>query len=69
MEMELDMKSIVFIIVFVIAGGLAVLGCYSIAYEGQTITSVKPLMDFAFAIIVGALAIAQYKIFEAAEKA
>ncbi len=68
MEMELDMKSIVFVIVFVIAGALALLGCYAIAYEGHSITSAKPLMDFAFAIIVGILAVAQYKIFETAEK-
>ena len=67
--MELDMKTIVFLIVFIIAGGLALLGCYAIAYEGATITSMKPMMDFVFAGILGVLAITQYKIFESAEKA
>ena len=66
--MELDMKTLVFLIVFIVSGGLALLGCYAIAYEGQTITSMKPMMDFIFAGILGILAIAQYKIFEAAEK-
>ena len=66
--MELDKKTIVFLNVFLVAGGLALLGCYAIAYEGATITSVKPMLDFVFAGILGILAIAQYKIFEAAEK-
>ena len=29
--MELDMKTIVFLIVFLVAGGLVLLGCYAIA--------------------------------------
>ena len=67
--MELDMKTIVFLIVFLVAGGLVLLGCYAIAYEGATITSMKPLCDFSVAAVLGILAIAQYKIFEASEKA
>jgi len=67
--MELDMKTLVFLIVFLVAGGLVLLGCYSIAYEGATITSMKTLCDFSVAGILGILAIAQYKIFETAEKA
>ena len=67
--MELDMKTIVFLIVFLVAGGLVLRGCYAIDYEGATITSMKPACDFAVAAILGILAVAQYKIFEASEKA
>jgi chromate transport protein ChrA len=66
--MEMDMKTIVFLIAFVTAGALALLGVYAIAYQGASITSAKTSMDFIFAAIIGVLAIAQYKIIETAEK-
>ena len=67
--MELDMKTIVFLIAFVTAGVLALLGCYARAYEGASITSAQPAMDLIFSALIGILAIAQYKIIETAEKA
>jgi hypothetical protein len=67
--MELDMKSLIFIIVFAIAGGLVLLGCYAIAYEGASITSMKTGMDFAFAAVLAVMAVVQYKILETTEKA
>lgn len=67
--MELDMKTLVFLIAFLVAGGLVLLGCYAIAYQGATFTSMKTLSDFGVAGILVILGIAQYKIFETAEKA
>lgn len=65
----MDGKSLVFIITFVIAGVLALLGVYAVAFQNALVTSPKVMMDFIFAGVLAVMAILQYKVFESAEKA
>ena len=68
-ENKMDGKSLVFIITFVIAGVLALLGVYAVAFQNSLVTSPKVMMDFIFAGVLAVMAILQYKVFESAEKA
>ena len=68
-ENKMDGKSLVFIITFVIAGVLALLGVYAVAFQNALVTSPKGMMDFIFAGVLAVMAILQYKVFESAEKA
>ena len=68
-ENKMDGKSLVFIITFVIAGVLALLGVYAVAFQNALVTSPKVMMDFIFAGVLAVMAILQYKFFESAEKA
>ncbi len=68
-ENKMDGKSLVFIITFVIAGVLALLGVYAVAFQNALVTSPKVMMDFIFAGVLAVMAILQYKVFESAEKA
>ena len=68
-ENKMDGKSLVFIITFVIAGVLALLGVYAVAFQNALVTSPKVMMDFIFAGVLAVMAILQYKVVESAEKA
>ena len=68
-ENKMDGKSLVFIITFVIAGVLALLGVYAVAFQNALVTSPKVMMDFIFAGVIAFLAVLQFKVFESAEKA
>ena len=65
----MDGKSFIFIVSFLIAGVLAVLGIYAMVFENATIASPKVYMDFIFAGVLAVLAIFQYKALECGEKA
>jgi len=67
--MELDGKSIIFFITFVVAGVLAVLGVHAMSFQNMAITSPRVYMDFLFAGILAVMAIVSYKILETTEKA
>ena len=64
----MDMKSFFFIIAAATGAIFFLLGLYSVAYEGLTMTSMRPLMDFIFAIVIAFMGVLQYKVFESAEK-
>ncbi len=66
---KMDGKSFIFIIAFAVAGILALLGVYAMAFENALISSPKVMMDFIFAGVIAFLAILQFKVFESAEKA
>ena len=68
-ENKMDGKSLVFIITFVIAGVLALLGVYAVAFQNALVTSPKVMMDFIFAGVLAFLAIIQFKALECGEKA
>lgn len=67
--MEMNGKSFIFVITFAVAGILALLGVYAMAFEGALITSPKTSMDFIFAAVLAVMAVLQYKVLEANEKA
>lgn len=65
----MDGKSFIFIIAFAVAGILALLGVYAMAFENALMSSPKVMMDFIFAGVIAFLAVLQFKVFESAEKA
>jgi hypothetical protein len=65
----MDGKSLIFIVAFLVAGVLAVLGVYAMVFENATIASPKVYMDFIFAGILAIMAVLQFKVLEANEKA
>jgi hypothetical protein len=65
----MDGKSLFFIVAFLVAGVLAVLGVYAMVFENATIASPKVYMDFIFAGILAIMAVLQFKVLEANEKA
>ena len=65
----MDGKSLIFIVAFFVAGVLAVLGVYAMVFENATIASPKVYMDFIFAGILAIMAVLQFKVLEANEKA
>ena len=66
---KMDGKSFIFIIAFAVAGILALLGVYAMAFENALMSSPKVMMDFIFAGVIAFLAVLQFKVFESAEKA
>ena len=64
----MDMKSFFFIVAAATGAIFFLLGLYAIAYEGLTMTSMRPLMDFIFAIVIGIMGVIQYKVIETSEK-
>lgn len=65
---NMDGKSIIFFITFVIAGILVLLGVHAMSFDGAAITTPKVSMDFIFAAVLAFMAFLQYKVFESAEK-
>jgi hypothetical protein len=65
---KMDGKSFVFVIAFTVAGILALLGVYAMAFEEAAMTSPKVMMDFIFAGVLAFMAVLQYKVFESAER-
>ena len=65
----MDGKSFIFIIAFAVAGILALLGVYAMAFNGLAATKPSVMMDFIFAGVIAFLAVLQFKVIESAEKA
>ena len=65
----MDGKSFIFIIAFAVAGILALLGVYAMAFNNLPATTPSVMMDFIFAGVLAFMAVLQYKVFESAEKA
>ena len=65
----MDGKSFIFIVSFLTAGVLAVLGVYAMVFENVAVTSPKVYMDFIFAAVLAIMAVLQFKVFESGEKA
>ena len=65
----MDGKSFVFVVAFVAAVVLVILGIFSMVFDNLTISSSKVYMDFIFAGVLAFLAIIQYKALESGEKA
>ncbi len=65
----MDGKSFVFVVAFVAAVVLVILGIFSMVFDNLTISSSKVYMDFIFAGVLAVLAIIQFKALESGEKA
>ena len=65
----MDGKSFIFIVSFLVAGVLAVLGVYAMVLENVTIASPKVYMDFIFAGVLAVMSLLQFKVLETNEKA
>ena len=65
----MDGKSFVFVVAFVAAVVLVILGIFSMVFDNLTISSSKVYMDFIFAGVLAVLGIFQYKALETGEKA
>jgi len=65
----MDAKSFVFVVAFVAAVVLVILGIFSMVFDNLTISSSKVYMDFIFAGVLAVLAIIQFKALESGEKA
>lgn len=65
----MDGKSIVFVVAFIAAVVLVILGIFSMVFDNLTITSSKVYLDFIFAGVLAFLAIIQFKALECGEKA
>ena len=65
----MDGKSFIFIVSFLTAGVLAVLGVYAMVFENLTVASPKVYMDFIFAGVLAFMAILQFKVLETGERA
>ena len=67
-ENKMDGKSLIFVVTFVIAGVLALLGVYAMAFNNLPATTPSVMMDFIFAGVLAFMAVLQYKVFESAER-
>ena len=65
----MDGKSFIFIVSFLTAGVLAVLGVYAMVFENATVASPKVYMDFIAAAVLAVMSILSFKVFESGEKA
>lgn len=65
----MDEKSFFFVVAFVIAAILVILGVFSMVLDNQAITSSKVYLDFIFAGVLAVMAIIQFKALESCEKA
>ena len=64
----MDMKSFFFIIAAATGAIFFLLGLFAVVYEGLSAASLRPMMDFIFAIVIAFMGVLQYKVFESAEK-
>ena len=64
----MDGKSFLFVVAFVVAGILVLLGIFSMVIDHLAITSSMVYLDFIFAVILAVMAIIQFKALEASEK-
>lgn len=65
----MDGKSFIFVVAFVAAVVLVIMGIFSMVFDNLTISSSKVYLDFIFAGVLAVLAIFQYKALECGEKA
>ena len=65
----MDGKSFIFVVAFLAAVVLVILGIFSMVFDNLTITSSKVYLDFIFAGVLAVMAIFQYKALECGEKA
>ena len=65
----MDAKSFIFVVAFIAAVVLVILGIFSMVFDNLTISSSKVYMDFIFAGVLAVLAIIQFKALESGEKA
>ena len=65
----MDAKSFIFVVAFIAAVVLVILGIFSMVFDNLTISSSKVYMDFIFAGVLAVLGIFQYKALETGEKA
>ena len=65
----MDAKSFIFVVAFVAAVVLVIMGIFSMVFDNLTISSSRVYLDFIFAGVLAVMAILQYKVFESAEKA
>ena len=64
----MDMKSFFFIIAAATGAIFFLLGLFAVVYEGLSAASLRPMMDFIFAVVIAFMGVLQYKVFESAEK-
>ena len=64
----MDGKSFIFVVAFLAAVVLVILGIFSMAFDNLAFTSPKVYLDFMFAGLLAILAVFQFKVFEAGEK-
>ena len=65
----MDAKSFIFVVAFVAAVVLVILGIFSMVFDNLTISSSRVYLDFIFAGVLAVMAIFQYKALECGEKA
>lgn len=65
----MDGKSFFFVVAFLVATILVILGIFSMVFDNLTITSSRVYMDFIFAGVLVVLGIIQFKSLESGEKA
>lgn len=65
----MDAKSFIFVVAFVAAVVLVIMGIFSMVFDNLTITSSRVYLDFIFAGVLAVMAIFQYKALECGEKA
>ncbi len=65
----MDAKSFIFVVAFVAAVVLVIMGIFSMVFDNLTISSSRVYLDFIFAGVLAVMAIFQYKALECGEKA
>ena len=65
----MDAKSFIFVVAFVAAVVLVIMGIFSMVFDNLTISSSRVYLDFIFAGVLSVMAIFQYKALECGEKA
>lgn len=65
----MDAKSFIFVVAFIAAVVLVILGIFSMVFDNLTISSSRVYLDFIFAGVLAVLGIFQYKALETGEKA
>ena len=65
----MDGKSFIFVVAFVAAVVLVIMGIFSMVFDNLTISSSRVYLDFIFAGVLAVMAIFQYKALECGEKA
>ena len=65
----MDGKSFIFVVAFLAAVVLVIMGIFSMVFDNLTISSSRVYLDFIFAGVLAVMAIFQYKALECGEKA
>ena len=65
----MDAKSFIFVVAFIAAVVLVILGIFSMVFDNMTISSSRVYLDFIAAGVLAVLGIIQYKALESGEKA